>query len=340
MKIQLLPKKANVYKTALHVHTNISDGKFTPEEVRDIYKSKGFSVVAYTDHEVIVPHNDLNQEDFLSITSYEIAINQPHKHFDFPKVYHLNIYFPDCNTLSHFAFNIKKVWGNALKNVNEELIKNHYQEEYSIECINEIIAKSNELGCLVSYNHPVWSLQDRTDYIDLKGVWGVECYNTGGELEGYNETFAPIEDLLREGEPVIPLCTDDSHNLEQCGGGWAMVCADKLDYDSIFTALKNGDMYSSNGPSIYDVYFEDGYLYVKSSDAKYITLTSERRFACIERAGESPVNFAKFYIQDYIDRSLEHDKDPNKCYIRITVTDKNNKNAYTRAYYLYELLKK
>ena len=74
MKKILLGKHA-FYKANLHTHTNISDGQMSPQEIKSIYKEKGYFVVAFTDHEVFVPHNDLTDENFLAINSYEIAVN-------------------------------------------------------------------------------------------------------------------------------------------------------------------------------------------------------------------------------------------------------------------------
>ena len=45
MKKYLLPKTGNFYKANLHAHTDMSDGRNTPEEVKEIFKSKGYTVV-------------------------------------------------------------------------------------------------------------------------------------------------------------------------------------------------------------------------------------------------------------------------------------------------------
>ena len=41
MLIPLLPVGENLYKANLHCHTDISDGKMTPEEVKEKYKALG-----------------------------------------------------------------------------------------------------------------------------------------------------------------------------------------------------------------------------------------------------------------------------------------------------------
>ena len=55
MKTYLLPKEGNFYKANLHCHTTVSDGKRTPEEIKELYMRNGYSIVAYTDHEVLIP---------------------------------------------------------------------------------------------------------------------------------------------------------------------------------------------------------------------------------------------------------------------------------------------
>jgi hypothetical protein len=44
-------------KCALHVHTNLSDAGFAPEEVVKIYADLGFGAVAVTDHEFLLRDN-------------------------------------------------------------------------------------------------------------------------------------------------------------------------------------------------------------------------------------------------------------------------------------------
>ena len=48
MKKYLLPENVNWYRANLHCHTTISDGCLTPEQVKEAYKAKGYSIVAYT----------------------------------------------------------------------------------------------------------------------------------------------------------------------------------------------------------------------------------------------------------------------------------------------------
>ncbi len=76
MKKYLLPKDGNFYKTCLHVHTVVSDGRQTPAEIKEIYKKNGYSAVAFTDHQAMIPHPELNDDEFIAITATELPMSK------------------------------------------------------------------------------------------------------------------------------------------------------------------------------------------------------------------------------------------------------------------------
>ena len=67
MKKHLISENGKFYKANLHCHTTISDGKMTPEEVKEYYRERGYSVVAFTDHCIMLPHPELNDDSFLAL---------------------------------------------------------------------------------------------------------------------------------------------------------------------------------------------------------------------------------------------------------------------------------
>lgn len=335
MRKYLLPNEGDFYKANLHMHTTISDGQLTLEETKRLYKEHGYSIVAFTDHEVMVPHNDLTDEDFLAITSTEISFNISYeREFMFNKVYHLNFYSRNPNKNAYSTFSKKRVWLNHSKQyISEEQNEIDFARTYSINDVNNIISMAKKDGCIVSYNHPVWSLQNYSDYGELKGLWGIEWWNTGCACEGYFDTIQPIDDLLRKGENVFPLATDDAHELKHCFGGWVNVKANKLNYESVFNALENGDFYSSTGPEIKELFIEDGKIKIKTSKVNQIALSSERRYnKCIVG---NDLEEAVFDINEYIIKSKK--EITNNHYIRLTVVDSKGKIAYTRGYRINEL---
>jgi len=101
MKLELLPEQGNFYKVNLHCHTTLSDGKQTPEEVKEAYKQQGYSAVCFTDHEVLIPHKDLCDDEFIALHGYEMAIkkfpDEPTGYFK--PVYHFNFIAEDPDNL-------------------------------------------------------------------------------------------------------------------------------------------------------------------------------------------------------------------------------------------------
>lgn len=68
---ELLPKSGNWYKANLHCHTVLSDGTWTKEQVKEEYRKKGYSIVAFTDHRHYGWHPELQDENFLPIAGFE-----------------------------------------------------------------------------------------------------------------------------------------------------------------------------------------------------------------------------------------------------------------------------
>lgn len=338
MRKYLLPNSCNFYKANLHVHSTVSDGDMTPEELKRIYMAEGYSVVAFTDHEVMVPHPELTDDSFLAITSTEISINERFDcDFHFTKTYHLNIYSPEENKSCFGSFDRSKMWlSHSYDYITPEQEKVGMNRVYTTDCINEIISGANADGCLVSYNHPVWSLQDYSDYIDLKGLWGVELYNTGCARNGYIDSAKPLDDLLRMGERVMPLATDDAHKRRDCFGGYVMIGAEDLSYDKIFSALRCGDFYASTGPTFNEISIEDGVVRVKSSPVYYVNLSTDTRLLFSKNAEDGRLlTDTELDIKWYLDLAGQG---INKYrYIRITLIDEKGNAAYSRAYHIDEL---
>ncbi len=343
MKKYLFKKTGNFYKADLHIHSNLSDGQYSPAELKKMYMEKGYSIIAFTDHEFMLPHPELSDENFLALTSTELSVTEDYtgKVYEYPKTYHLNFYCPEEKREYLSIFSERYVWREQSRAcITDEMRKADYEHFYNVDCINDMIAKANAEGFLVVYNHPVWSLHSREDYIDLKGLWGVEVYNHGSFVDGYVETAFPADEFARKGEKIVLSCTDDAHALKHMFGGWVIVNAKSLAYDDVFTALKNKDLYSSTGPAIEEIYIEDGFLYVKTSPAKRIFLTSERRFSRAQSAVEGLISEAKFDITPYIENSKKCGSDLDKCYLRITVYDEKGQFAYSRPYFFDEIVEK
>ena len=340
MKQYLLPEGGRFYKANMHMHTTISDGKMTPEEVKEFYRSRGYSIVAFTDHEAILPHNELTDDSFLAITAVEASIND-----DWPgghvhnRCYHMNLYAKNPDAVSYPVYDSRYLWPeHAINSVSEECSAVKYRRHYSTAGMNDLIKKANDAGFLVSYNHPVWSLQRYPDYAGLKGLWGVEFYNAGCNRSGYPENTQAFDDLLHLNENVFPLATDDAHEQGTCGFGWIQIKAEQLEYGTVMTALENGDFYASTGPEIHTLCIEDGIVHIECSDAREIFLRTERRDTRAKRGSvENPVRSADFDIRKYIAVSGNEPAMRYRPWFRLEVIDHAGNRAVTRAFYVDEL---
>ena len=338
MKKYLLPNVNKFYKANLHVHTTVSDGAMTPEEIKKIYMEKGYSVVAFTDHEVMVPHPELTDENFVALTATEISTNnRTDCDFCYAKTYHLNIYSPDENKNCFNTFDRSKMWlEHSYQYITDEQEATQHKRIYDASDVNKVIQMANDEGCLVSYNHPVWSLQNYSDYADLKGLWGIELYNTGCARNGYFDTAQPFDDLLRKGERIFPLATDDAHLLRDCFGGYVMISAKNLTYKSIFEALKNGDFYASTGPEFFEISINDGIVKIVTSPVAFVGLSTENRHLFAKRDEENLLTEVEFDIGWHLDMLKQGISE--HPYIRITLMDEKGNTAYSRAYFVDEFI--
>ena len=60
----------------MHCHTTVSDGSMSPEETKKAYMEQGYSIIAFTDHDVFLAHDYLNDDKFLALHGFEGA--SPH----------------------------------------------------------------------------------------------------------------------------------------------------------------------------------------------------------------------------------------------------------------------
>ncbi len=337
MKILLSDKTKNFYKGNMHCHSTLSDGSFTPEELKAMYKEKGYSFLAITDHEVFHNYSYLNDDEFITLTSAEYAIKEfPEQstlvNFDM-KVCHLNLYAKEEDNVFNICYReaLDKFTPQELRSKLPKP-KKEFKRIYSKEGVNEIIKRANENGFFVCYNHPRWSLENYKDYSGYEGLWGVEIYNTNVNENGiYEYDINILDDFLRDGKKVFASCGDDNHNRRKdfpeydSFGAFVMVNAEELSYKSIIKSLLSGDFYTSAGPLIYELYTDNHKVYLRCSDAKRISLSTAGRRSEAKFAKEGYINCAEFDLK-------ESDR-----YFRIDITDEYGRRANTQAYFLNRL---
>ena len=315
---ELLPQAGQFYKANLHCHTVLSDGHWTKEHVKEEYQKRGYSIVAFTDHRHYGWHPELMDDSFIPLAAYEADLNEPFPPtggFQRVRTYHLNFYDTDPQTRGGFtALQPPQVYGD-------------------LDALNNFIAEQNANGFLCCYNHPYWSLQCYDDYKDLRGVFAMEIYNHGCELDGlYGYAPQSYDEMLRAaGKPLFCVATDDNHDSYEPGnprcdsfGGWTMFKLPSLSYENVIAALKSGNFYASTGPEIHSLTIQDGALHVQCSAVEKIYVVTQGRRCLMELAptGENGLTEAAFPLNG------------DEGYIRVDCRDASGHHAYSNAYFL------
>jgi len=127
----LLPP-CKFYKANLHCHSTESDGIYTPAELKEKYMARGYSIIAFSDHNRVIPHLDLMDENFIPLTAGEYSIDHDREIFwRYRKCYHLNF---------------------ISKDKNREGFIDYDPAGYSVPEVNSLISRAAKEGFIVSYD--------------------------------------------------------------------------------------------------------------------------------------------------------------------------------------------
>ena len=331
MRKYLLPEEGSFYKANLHCHSTVSDGRWSPERIKQEYMAKGYSVIAYTDHDVLIPHPELTDEHFVALSGYEMEIDEVRQDGKQGKTCHMCLIALEPDNVKQVCWHRSRyLFGNA-RNYREQ-VQFHdepdYERSFTHECISDMMRRGREVGFYVTYNHPAWSLEDFRDYSGYEGMHAMEICNWGCVVEGYNDYVPQVyDDLLRLGRRIYCIGADDNHNsIEDSFGAFTVIKAPELTYRAITRALLDGHFYASQGPEIHTLWVEDGRIHIRCSDARKIECNFDirRAFCAWSRPGE-PLQEASFPLPE------------RASYVRLTVTDFEGNHANTNAYWLDEL---
>ena len=213
----------NYYKLCLHLHTTLSDGKKTPDEIAKEYKLDGYDAVAFTDHWVYGDGGNTEGLHIIPGCEYNIGKNET-----IGGVMHI---------LSLFA----KADPNPDRNASEQEV---------IDAIN----RENGIAVLA---HPAWSLNSPSALSELKGIAATEIYNAVSDahqsLRPYSDYY--VDMCANSGAYPLIFASDDAHYYDGSDNrrGWVMVKADTLSDEALAAAIRRGDFYATEGPELYVV---------------------------------------------------------------------------------------
>ena len=308
----LLPSTSHLYKACLHTHSTVSDGSFTPEEIKRRYQALGYSVVAFTDHEVLRRHDELANDSFLPLAGLEYAFwshrydrHEPEPH---DRV-HLNLLatrpdvvaqpWLDARQYVRYARRKKGLpeldaTPGELAIARQELHLGEHPDKsryFDAETVRAMVREAKAAGFLVALNHPRWSYLSLSDADAFEGLWAVEVYNYDSKQTtplGENDDFYDALLRGRKNPRLCSLATDDTHMSDHIGHGWVNIWADRLDQDSIIAALRAGHFHSSTGPEYHEARLADSILTVKTSPCASVRVLDEKGRVEVQEGNAAP----------------------------------------------------
>ena len=230
---QVLP----VFKCGLHTHSTVSDGSFKPEEVIQKYARAGYDVLAFTDHRKPNPVSTYDGQGMTLISGMEIHPRGPRG----------------------------LTWHLLALGIPED-----FPGKYSTgqEAVDAVIGAGGIVYCA----HPCWSTFSSHDILGLKGLTGIEVYNTNCKFIGRENSEECWYELIGAGWLCPALAVDDMHTDCDLFGGWTMVIAPDRKPASIVKALKEGRCYATQGPEFTRLAWKDGVFEAEFSEAEEVLL--------------------------------------------------------------------
>lgn len=210
------------YKVGLHIHTNLSDGRYPPEQVAEIYKAAGFDAVAFTDHWVYGKGGEIDGLTILSGCEYNMGIN---------------------DTIE----GVIHIVGVGM-NKDPLIPRDTKSRQYVVDAIKQ-------QGGIAIWAHPAWSVNSFADTKTVSGFDGVEIYNSvSGAMQSCRPYSGYFIDVLANNGVIYPvMATDDTHfyNGEDETRSYIMVKARSNSASDIKEAILNKDFYATQGPELH-----------------------------------------------------------------------------------------
>ncbi len=205
-------------KAQLHCHTTASDGQWAPQAVVERYRSRGFSFVALTDHNVVTDATGLSDHEVCVVSGVEVTVPRPVR----PLGPHVG-----CLCVSR-------------------LPKGRSPED--------VFAKVEAVGGVAGLNHPSWTGNlwtgrwRRSEIRRLRGFRFVEVWNPHSDPDADTQLWVEAVRAHGPSHPVSPVASDDLHRDHQFGRAWAVVRTERLDARALVDALRRGSVYATTGP--------------------------------------------------------------------------------------------
>jgi len=231
-------------KASLHCHSKASDGVLEPADAADYYFSRGYGIVALTDHEKITTEYGKRREGMV-LPGVETSKGRTKLGAD----YHI-----------------------VAIGINDPAI-------IRLPNPSEVIDYVNAAGGVAVVAHPYWSGLVHEDLLALDSYIGIEIYNTGCDVEvakGYSTVH--WDSLISSTVKAWGLAVDDAHRYYvppvDADGGWIWIKAGDNNAEDVLDSLRSGSFYSSTGPSIGRLEMSERSVHVELTPVTRVNLVS------------------------------------------------------------------
>jgi len=280
------------FKGNVHLHTNVSDGRQTPQEAAAAYAAAGYDFIALTDHNVASDASTMESKwPLLVIDGVEINGT-------------------DLAGTDYHAACLGTFRGLPV-------------ESGFVAMLESLRAQD---GVLI-LAHPRLMYHSADEVLRYR-FDGVEVYNQLGAPRGRPDGEYHWDVMLEHDPDTLAFAVDDAH---QCGddldaepgttswrGGWIVVNAPERTQGALLAAIKTGNFYSSCGPSIHSIDLADGKVVLHTSPVRRAWLLGSGWVgSCVVRPDYSPFTEASFDLPE------------STGLIRIQIEDERGRKAWT-----------
>lgn len=305
------------FKGNLHTHSNLSDGKKTPEEVIELYRSRGWDFLSLTDHFLPEAHFRPGTEGFIKVTDTTALRSS-----DFTTILGAEIHAPSLQSgdLWHFV-----AVGLPLD----------FAELAEGEQGIDIAKRAFETGAFMGVAHPAWYTLTIEETIPiLPYMHSIEIHNQGCVGIGRGDGWYFADELLTKGHKLSTYAADDAHSYVpresflDAFGGWVQVKSESLDPDALVAALKAGNYYSSTGPEFEDMSWDGETLQIHS--------TPVERYLITATGARSEIIFGEDMTQGTFHATKENGKRASwaeDSFFRVTAMAADGTRAWSQPYW-------
>ena len=148
-----------------------------------------------------------------------------------------------------------------------------------------------------------------------------------GVLYGRGVSDNIWDQMLRDGYYLNATAVDDMHTMDHAFQGWTNILAEENTPEAVMDALKNGRFYSSRGPEIYRISYENGILEAEFSPCTEVVIIGRYCYGYAFKLEHIPNADGTNEITSIkMDVSIYTPKD--RCF-RLQMFDRNHRYAWS-----------